>query len=46
MCIRDRPGKDAITRQLDGGIAFDIAIDQKTNPGLKGTLRIEARPWT
>ena len=41
-----KPGKDAITRQLDGGIAFDIAIDQKANPGLKGTLRIEARPWT
>ena len=42
-----KPGKDAITRELDGetGISFDIVIDQKTNPGLKGTLRIEARPW-
>jgi len=43
-----KAGKDAVTRKLDGetGIAFDIVIDQKTNPGLKGTLRIEAHPWT
>jgi pimeloyl-ACP methyl ester carboxylesterase len=43
-----KPGKDAVTRPLDGetGIAFDITIDQKMNPGLKGTLRIEARPWS
>jgi len=42
-----KPGKDAVTRKLEKetGISFDIPIDQKTNPGLKGTLRIEARPW-
>ena len=42
-----RPGKDALTRPLERGtgVAFDIAIDQKTRPGLKGILRIEARPW-
>jgi hypothetical protein len=43
-----KPGKDAETRALgpDGdGLAFDIPIEQKTRPGLRGTLRIEARPW-
>ena len=28
------------------GLAFDISIEQNTRPGLKGTLRIEARPWS
>jgi hypothetical protein len=28
------------------GIAFDIPVSQKTRPGLTGTLRIEARPWS
>ena len=28
------------------GLAFDIPIEQKARPGLRGTLRIEARPWT
>ncbi len=28
------------------GLAFDIPIEQITRPGLKGTLRIEARPWS
>lgn len=43
-----KPGIAAVTRNLDGeaGIAFDIPIAQKTRPGVKGTLRIEARPWT
>ena len=43
-----KPGVGAVTRVLDGdaGIAFDIPIKQKTRPGLSGTLRIEARPWT
>lgn len=46
----DNPGKagsNAVTRTLDGeaGIAFDIPIEQKTRPGLIGTLRLEARPW-
>jgi hypothetical protein len=46
-----KPGVEAVTRPLDGddvkkGIAFDIPIEQKTRPGLRGTLRIEARPWT
>lgn len=44
-----KPGKDAVTRPLDGGnhagMAFDIPIEQKARPGLRGTLRIEARPW-
>lgn len=42
------PGKTAETKPLDGerGITFDIPIEQKRKPGLKGTLRIEARPWT
>lgn len=28
------------------GVAFDIPIEQTTRPGLKGTLRIEVRPWS
>jgi hypothetical protein len=38
----------AKTRALDGepGLAFDIPILQPTTPGLKGTIRIEVRPWT
>ena len=46
-----KPGKDAVTSAIDAdkgaasGLAFDIEIEQKTNPGLRGTLRIEARPW-
>ncbi len=42
-----KPGIDAVTRKLDGeaGIAFDIPVAQKTRPGVKGTLRIEARSW-
>lgn len=50
-----KPGTNAETRPLgDGkepagggkGLAFDIPLAQKTRPGLTGTLRIEARPWT
>lgn len=46
-----KPGVDAETRPLipgkpNEGIAFDIPIEQKIRPGLRGTLRIEARPWT
>jgi hypothetical protein len=42
-----KPGIDAVTCKLDGeaGIAFDIPIAQKTRPGVKGTLRFEARSW-
>lgn len=42
-----KPGRDAVTRELDGeaGIAFEIPVAQKTRPGVTGTLRIEARPW-
>jgi pimeloyl-ACP methyl ester carboxylesterase len=46
-----KPGIDVETRVIDGGaaagpaIAFDIPIEQKTRPGLSGTLRIEARAW-
>jgi hypothetical protein len=47
----DNPGKaqeTAETRRLKTGkgIAFAIPIQQERRPGLKGTLRIEARPWT
>ena len=42
-----KPGVDAATYKIEGkdelGIAFDIPIVQKTRPGLKGKLRIEAR---
>ena len=43
-----KPGVNAVTRNLNGdvGIAFDIPIEQKARPGVKGTLRIEVRPWT
>jgi hypothetical protein len=46
-----KPGVDAETRSLmkgkpNTGIAFDIPIEQKARPGLRGTLRIEARPWS
>ncbi len=42
-----KPGKSADMYAIDqgNGIAFDIPIEQKTRPGMKGTLRIEARPW-
>jgi len=46
-----KPGVDAESRPLLSGdttvgLAFDIPIKQKARPGLRGTLRIEARPWT
>ncbi|MDZ4688753.1 MAG: hypothetical protein SH850_27075 [Planctomycetaceae bacterium] len=47
-----KPGVDAVTRLMpDGvagaaGIAFDIPIEQKVRPGFRGTLRIEATPWS
>ena len=28
------------------GLAFDIPLEQKTRPGFKGTLRVEARSWS
>jgi hypothetical protein len=48
------PGKAGIsvdTRALDpadqsAGLAFEIPIQQKAHPGLRGSLRIEARPWS
>lgn len=42
-----KPGIDAIVRELDdeAGVAFDIDIAQRARPGVKATLRIEARPW-
>lgn len=42
-----KPGIDAETHKLDDevGIAFNIPIVQKARPGMKGALRIEARPW-
>ncbi len=46
-----KPGVDAATRELvvgdpAAGIAFEIPIEQKTRPGLRGRLRVEARPWS
>jgi hypothetical protein len=45
------PGKatrNADTTALpdEEGITFSIPIEQSTRPGLKGALRIEARPWS
>jgi hypothetical protein len=45
-----KPGVDAQIRPLDShdkaaGITFDIPIAQKARPGLRGALRLEARPW-
>ena len=46
-----KPGVDAQLHPIDkddtaAGLAFDIPIEQKVRPGLRGTLRIEARSWT
>lgn len=46
-----KPGVDAVTQAVDNGnglpgLSFDIAIEQKARPGLRGTLRIVARPWS
>ncbi len=47
-----KPGKDAKTHSLQGGaaakpgLAFTIPLEQKAKPGLRGTLRIEARSWS
>jgi len=47
-----KPGKDAVIRPInDGaaaapGLAFDIPLEQKTRPGFRGILRIEACPWS
>ena len=46
-----KPGVDADVRLLTNGDAgqgfvFNIPIEQKTRPGLRGALRIEARPWS
>lgn len=43
-----KPGINANSKQLVGGtgMSFDIPIEQKVRPGVTGTLRIEARPWS
>jgi hypothetical protein len=45
-----KAGRKADTRALDDGtgtgITFDIPIEQSTRPGLTGTLRVQARPWS
>jgi len=47
-----KPGVDATTHAIEGGamawpgLSFDIPVEQKTRPGLRGNLRIEARPWS
>ena len=45
-----KPGVDAHALALEpdrpqAGLVFHIPIEQKTRPGLRGRLRIEARPW-
>lgn len=44
-----KPGKNATAIPLvdaSGGVRFEIPINQSTRPGVTGTLRIEARPWS
>jgi hypothetical protein len=46
-----KPGVTAETRALlkadpSKGLTFDIPIKQNISPGLRGTLRIEVRPWS
>ncbi len=44
-----KPGSEAETFALDGegsGVCFNIPVEQKTRPGLRATLCLEARPWT
>lgn len=45
-----KPGVDAevlplISGDVTAGFTFGIPIEQKTRPGLRGTLRINAVPW-
>ena len=40
------PKADSAAKASPRRIAFDVPIAQKTKPGLKGTLRIEARTWS
>ncbi len=45
-----KPRRDAESRPLvadrpSAGLEFRIPVEQKVRPGLRGTLRIEARPW-
>lgn len=39
-------GKGAKADEPPRGVTFDIPVEQKTRPGLKGKLRIEAREWS
>lgn len=46
-----KPGVDVTLAPIDTGnpgvgFMFNIPIEQKTRPGLTGSLRIEARPWS
>ncbi len=43
-----KPGKDAPATALPGetGITFEIPIEQSARPGLRGKLRVTARPWS
>jgi hypothetical protein len=46
-----KPGVDAASSELKGdgnehGLAFDILIEQKARPGLRGKLRVEVRHWS
>ena len=45
--LRPHAGKTAKTQGLPGGkgLGFEIGVEQKKRPGLKGRLRVEARPW-
>jgi pimeloyl-ACP methyl ester carboxylesterase len=46
-----KPGVDATLEPISSsnpgaGFKFTIPVEQKTRPGLRGELRIEARPWS
>jgi PGAP1-like protein len=43
-----QPGRLASTSPIAGGtgLSFEIPVEQKTRPGIVGSLRIEARPWS
>lgn len=41
-----RATRDAEPHQTEEGLEFHIPIDSKTKPGIKGTLVLQARPWS
>lgn len=43
--LLDDAGSNGNGASLSPGVGFEIPIEQSVRPGLKGTLRIEARSW-